>query len=80
MVNEEYDRKRYGEKPSGLTGEELAESLHESDLYIANRELNSPKNMKENLDPITWHILWASLSYTMDHYQDFINWLKGNEK
>jgi len=77
MINKEYDRKRYGENPSGLTGGELAESLQESDLYIANMELNSPKNRKENLDPITWHILWSALSYTMDHYPDFIKWLKG---
>lgn len=75
MVNEEYNRKRYGENSSGLTGKKLAKCLQKSDLYIANRELNSPKNM-ENLDPIAWHILWSALSYTMDHYKEFINWLK----
>lgn len=80
MVNEEYNRKRYSEGPAGLmTGKELAKCLQEQDLYIANRELNSPENM-EKLDPITWQILWSALSYTIAHYKDFMYWLKGSKK
>lgn len=76
-INKEYNRKRFKSDPLKMNGEELAKSLCKADLYRANCELNTPKIMKEELDPITWQILWSALSYAMDNYYDFVKWLKG---